>query len=59
MKLSKTIPIMKTILVITLASIVAACNTKPPMPKKPNESRRVPINKTIPIELEGVSLNDK
>lgn len=61
MKLSKTIaartkttgtPVIKTILVIALAMVVAACGTKPPMPKKPNESKRIPVNKTIPTELE-------
>lgn len=44
--------------VIALALIVASCSTRPPSPKKPDESRRVPINKTIPIELEG-NLNDE
>ena len=59
MKLSKTTRVISTILIIALAVVVAACSTKPPLPKKPNESRRIPINKTIPIELEGASLNDQ
>lgn len=41
------------ILIIALAGIVTACSTKPPTPKKPDESKRVPVNKIIPIELGG------
>jgi len=36
------------LLVVFLA---AGCKTTAPSPKRPDESRRVPINKTIPPEL--------
>ena len=50
---AKTIAATKVLLMTIVALALVACSTRPPMPKKPNESKRIPINQTIPIELEG------
>jgi hypothetical protein len=39
--------------------ILASCTNRVPMPKKPNESKRIPINKTIPLEIEKQLNNDQ
>lgn len=35
--------------------ILTSCTNKIPMPKKPNESKRIPVNKVVPIEIEKQS----
>ncbi|WP_019221066.1 hypothetical protein [Bartonella senegalensis] len=42
-------PIVFTILI---AGLLSACSTLPPKPKQPNNWNRVPINKTVPIEIQ-------
>ncbi|UXL41033.1 TrwH protein (plasmid) [Pseudomonas fragi] len=44
---------MKKITVFLLcACIVAGCSSAP-KPKEPNESNREPVNKTVPVEVQG------
>lgn len=40
------------IAVFMVLLMLAACATIPPSPKKPRESVRIPINKTLPIEVD-------
>lgn len=47
---------MKLALYLTLA-LLAACASQPPLPKQPDESHRVPLNKTIQdVRAEAVSV---
>jgi hypothetical protein len=43
------------IVLALLALTLAACTTvNPPKPREPNENRRVPVNQTLPAELNQV-----
>ena len=42
---------MKHFLLLLFAAALTACAT-PPVPKAPDETERVPINKVLPTELQ-------
>ena len=44
---------VKILLLIVISMIIGSCTTNIAMPKQPSKSNRVPVNKTIPVELEG------
>lgn len=41
-----------SLFILTLTLLLGACSFSPPLPKQPDESERIPINKTYPPELE-------
>ncbi|ATP12991.1 hypothetical protein BHOIPH791_15130 [Bartonella henselae] len=44
---------MKSIIfAILIAGLLSACGTLAPKPKQPNNWNRVPINKTVPTEIQ-------
>jgi starvation-inducible outer membrane lipoprotein len=51
----KKITLIKSMLIFIAALMLIACTTIPPSPKKPYESQRIPINKTLPIEVDGAT----
>ena len=46
---------IKSIIAFISVVMLVSCTTIPPSPKKPYESRRVAINKTLPIEVDGAT----
>ncbi|EMM4514115.1 TrwH protein [Salmonella enterica] len=45
----------KVVIVFLMASFLAGCASAP-KPKMPNENHRVPVNKTVPVEIQSGSL---
>ena len=41
------------VLIMTISLVITACSSNPSMPKQPSKLNRVPVNKTMPVELEG------
>ncbi len=42
-------------MLLAMALVLASCATNPPEPRRPNENKRVPINHTLPTEIQKVT----
>jgi starvation-inducible outer membrane lipoprotein len=45
---------MSKFLTVAMALVLASCATAPHAPKLPNENKRVPVNRTLPTEIQKV-----
>lgn len=45
--------IMKTLTVWLLCVFLAACSGTPTKPRLPDDATRVPVNRTMPVELQS------
>jgi hypothetical protein len=44
----------KIVLALVALTLTACASVNPPKPSEPNENRRVPVNQTLPAELNQV-----
>lgn len=43
----------KKLFILLVIGVLTGCSGNPPLPKEPDVSVRVPINKEIPVEITG------
>lgn len=50
---------MNKSIIVIISILLTACGTTIPSPKKPSKYPRVPINKTVPVELQNYLENGR